>query len=310
MSRTPLFFRSVMTAPQNRAPSPAVGRFRRGLGQPDAQHVLLPVRVDPDRDVGGLVLHHLVVPDLDHDRVQEHHRVDRVQRPGLPGPHLLQHRIGDPRDRLVGQLGAVDLLQVVQDVPHGHAVRVQADDHVVQAAGDPPRALGHQQRLERPGPVPRHRQRHRPDPGLHGLGDGAVAVVPRPAPRPAVVLARSPGARSARPPAPAPAPPAPARRASTPRRSAAAPRPHPWTVPAARPAAGHPSAPAAAPARGPVRARPGRPQEGFPRRDTSSPAIPGIVPLSRTGASSPAFALFTDFTVVLPLSQRVSSPAI
>ena len=139
--------------------------------------MLLPVGVDADREVGGLVLHDLVVPDLDHDRVQEHHRVDRVQRPGLPGADLLQHLVGDPRDRLVGQLGAVDLLQVVQDVPHGHAVRVQADDHVVQAAGDPPGPLGHQQRLERAGPVPRHGQRHRPDPGLHRLGDGAVAVV-------------------------------------------------------------------------------------------------------------------------------------
>jgi hypothetical protein len=36
------------------------------------------------------------------------------------------------------------LLQVVQDVPDGHAVRVQADDHVIQAAGGPPGPLGHQ----------------------------------------------------------------------------------------------------------------------------------------------------------------------
>ena len=40
------------------------------------------------------------------------------------------------------QLGAVDLLQVVQDVPHGHAVRVQADAHVIQATGHPPGPLG------------------------------------------------------------------------------------------------------------------------------------------------------------------------
>jgi hypothetical protein len=35
----------------------------RGLGHPDAQHVLLPVRVDPDGEVGGLVLHGVVVAD-------------------------------------------------------------------------------------------------------------------------------------------------------------------------------------------------------------------------------------------------------
>jgi hypothetical protein len=65
----------------------------------------------------------------------------------------------------VRQLGAVDLLQVVQDVPHGHAVRVQADDHVIQAAGHPPGPLGHQQRTRtsrpcpgaRPGPPARRR---------------------------------------------------------------------------------------------------------------------------------------------------------
>ena len=178
MSRTPRLRRSAMTEPQNRAPSPAVAVSGRGLGQPDAQHVLLAVGVDADRDVGGLVLHDVVVADLDHDRVQEHHRVDRIQRPGLPGPDLLQHRVGDPGDGLGRQLGAVDLLQVVQDVADAHAVRVQADDHVVQAAGDPPGPLGDQQRLERPGPVPRHRQPHRPDPGLHRLGDRPVAGVP------------------------------------------------------------------------------------------------------------------------------------
>ena len=57
-------------------------------------------------------------------------------------------------------------------------MRIQRDDHVVQAAGDPPGPLGHQHRLEAAGPVPRHRQAHRADPGLHRLGDRAIAVVP------------------------------------------------------------------------------------------------------------------------------------
>ena len=80
------------------------------------------------------------------------------------------------------QLGAIHLLKVVQDVAHAHPVRIQRDDHVVQAAGDPPRALRDQQRLEGPGPVPRHLQRDRPDPGLDGLGDAPVPGVPRPVP--------------------------------------------------------------------------------------------------------------------------------
>jgi hypothetical protein len=62
--------------------------------------VLVPVGVDADGQVGGLVLHDLAVADLDDDRVQEHHGVGGIQRPGLPGPGLLQHRLGDPRDGL------------------------------------------------------------------------------------------------------------------------------------------------------------------------------------------------------------------
>jgi hypothetical protein len=55
-------------------------------------------------------------------------------------------------------------------------VRVQADDHVVQAARDPPGPLRDEDRLERPRLVPRHLQGHRPDARLDRLGDRAVAV--------------------------------------------------------------------------------------------------------------------------------------
>jgi hypothetical protein len=61
-------------------------------------------------------------------------------------------------------------------------VGVEADHHVVQAARDAAGPLGDQQRLERPGPVAGHLQRHRADAGLHGLGDRPVAgVAARPA---------------------------------------------------------------------------------------------------------------------------------
>ena len=72
------------------------------------------------------------------------------------------------------QLGAIDLPQVVQDVADAHAVRVETDDHVVQAAGDPPGPFGHQHRLEHSRPVPGHLDRHRPDPGLYLLADRAI----------------------------------------------------------------------------------------------------------------------------------------
>jgi hypothetical protein len=66
---------------------------------------------------------------------------------------------------------------VVQDVADAHPVRVQGDDHVVQAAGDPLGPLGHQPRLEHARPVPGHLDTHRPDPGLHLLADRAIARI-------------------------------------------------------------------------------------------------------------------------------------
>ena len=146
----------------------------------------------------------------------------------------------------------------MQDVPHGHAVRVQADDHVIQAAGDPPGPLGHQQRLEAAGPVPRHRQAHRAHPGLHRLGDGAVAVVPVAAAAAGPVVPLIAQVRGQlrlqrplqhRPDQLAEHRPLPGQPHRPPR---------PSTGPAARPAAGHPSAAAAAPVP-PARQRPPRP---------------------------------------------------
>ncbi len=128
--------------------------------------MFLPIGIDAYRDVGGLVRNRVVVAHLDHDRVQEDDGIDGVERPGLPGLHLLQHTVSDPRDRLVRQFGAIDLPQMVLDVADGHAVRVQTDDHVVQAAGDPPGPLGDQHRGKRARPVPRHIDLDRAHPRL------------------------------------------------------------------------------------------------------------------------------------------------
>jgi hypothetical protein len=84
---------TVHDGPPERGGLAGGGDLQRRLGQPDAQHVLLPVAVDAHGDVGGLV--------ADHDRVQEHRRVHLIQRPVLPGADLLQHAVGDPRDGLV-----------------------------------------------------------------------------------------------------------------------------------------------------------------------------------------------------------------
>lgn len=74
-------------------PGPERGALR-GL-DPDPEYVLDAVQVDTDRDMGGGVADLVVITDLDHQCVQVHDRVDRVQRPRLPGLHLIKDSVGD-----------------------------------------------------------------------------------------------------------------------------------------------------------------------------------------------------------------------
>ena len=92
-SLTPRLRRSVRTLIQNLAPSPPVPAHKPRMS--------FSRQGDPDRRVDGPV-GDLPVADLDDDRVDEHRRVDLVQRPRLPGLHLLDHPVGDPADGLLG----------------------------------------------------------------------------------------------------------------------------------------------------------------------------------------------------------------
>ena len=112
---------------------------------PYARHMLEPVHVDADRDVGGLGRHPAVVAHLDPDGVQAHDRTELVQRPLPPFEHGVAHRVGDVGYRLRAQLRAGRLLKVVLDVAHRHAARVQGYDHLIQSA-QPPGMPGHQPR--------------------------------------------------------------------------------------------------------------------------------------------------------------------
>jgi hypothetical protein len=68
---------------------------------PQAEHVAAAVQVDPDRGVERLVAD-LPVADLHHDRVDEHRRIHRLQRPGRPRRHVLDDPVGDPRHGVRG----------------------------------------------------------------------------------------------------------------------------------------------------------------------------------------------------------------
>jgi hypothetical protein len=87
---------------------PEFARLPDGRSDPQPKHLLDALAVDPDRQVDRPVGHHTIT-DLDHQRVDEHHRIDAVQRPGLPLDQLLDHRVRDPGDQIRGDLHVVDL---------------------------------------------------------------------------------------------------------------------------------------------------------------------------------------------------------
>lgn len=153
-----------------------------GLLDPQAENLLLALRGERQNDVHCLVPHQPVIPDLDPQRVEEHHRVDRVERPVLPGGHLVEHRVGHPRDEIGRHLDLIELAQMPLDLPHRQATRVQRD-HLVIKPVEPRLAFRHDLQLESCVPVARHIDGHRTVFGQHRLRVIAVARIPRPAAR-------------------------------------------------------------------------------------------------------------------------------
>ena len=119
----------------------------------------------------------LALADLHVDRVDEHHRVNRVQRPRLPFRHPVHHPVGNGADRLLRDLGPVNLLQVRRDLPVREAFRGQGNHHVLDP-GKPPLPFRDDLRLEAGIPVPRHAYFHRPGLGEHRLRPVPVPGIP------------------------------------------------------------------------------------------------------------------------------------
>ena len=55
---------------------------------------------DPQREVARAALHAAAVADLEHQRVEEHDRVDVLQRPLLPRAGVVHDRVGDSADQI------------------------------------------------------------------------------------------------------------------------------------------------------------------------------------------------------------------
>jgi hypothetical protein len=140
-------------------PQPVLGTLTVAvLAGPQAQDVPLAIHGHAQGDVDGPV-GDVAVADLDVDGVDEQHRVDRVQRPGLPGGQALQHPVGDGGDGLPRHVGAVDLGQVRLHLPGGQPLGDQRHHQVLHA----PKALlalAHDLWLEGAVAVAGHREFH------------------------------------------------------------------------------------------------------------------------------------------------------
>ena len=169
-SRVPRFLISERTRSQNLAPSPSPCS-----PGPQAQDVPRAVRGDAEGHVDGPV-GDLALADLDVDRIDEDHRVNGIERPGLPFGHPVHDPVGNGADGLLRDLRAVYLGEVRGDLPVGQPFRGQGNDHVLDP-GKPPLPLGDDLRLEAGITVPRHGYLHRPGLGEHRLGAAAIAGI-------------------------------------------------------------------------------------------------------------------------------------
>ena len=145
--------------------------------KPHAEHVALAIDPDRQREIAGTPLDRAAVADLQHQRVQEHDRVDVIQRPRLPRPRVLHHRIGHPRDQVTADPNAVDLLQMRLDIPGRQAPAIEREDLVVEPL-KAPLTLAHDLRLKRPRPIARRVDLNRPLLGQQRLRHRPVPRVP------------------------------------------------------------------------------------------------------------------------------------
>ncbi|MET3299194.1 hypothetical protein ABIE86_000061 [Bradyrhizobium diazoefficiens] len=128
-----------------------------------------------------------LIANLDPERVEEDHRIDRFQRPALPFADLVENRVGDLADQIGGHLGAVELGQMALDLPYRHAPPVETDDLLVEAV-EAGLALRDDHRFERAGAVARHLDLDLAVVRQQRFAACAVAAVARPAARRVALL--------------------------------------------------------------------------------------------------------------------------
>ncbi len=150
--------------------------------EPHAEHLALAVHPDRQRQITSASLHAPAVADLQDHAVQEHHRVDVLERPALPSASVVHDRIGDPANQVTSHFDAVDLGQVRFDIPRRKAPGVEGEDLLVEPLKTPLTLLD-DLRLEATITIPRGVDLHRPVLGHQRLWRTPIASVARAAGR-------------------------------------------------------------------------------------------------------------------------------
>lgn len=153
---------------------PELGAF--GIFDPQTQDVARAIGQHGQGQVDRLVAHQSVFAGHYAQRIEEHHRIHRLERSVLPSAHFGHDLIGDGTDQVGTHVHGVYLAQVCLDLAHGHAACVHRDDPVVKA-GEPALVLADDLRLEGSMTVARHLDAQRSIVGQDGLAAAAVAVI-------------------------------------------------------------------------------------------------------------------------------------
>ena len=153
---------------------PASGSIQKGT----TYHVHLYIKSNTGSNTDGHVhspiFHSPLGAHLHHKRIQIDDRINRIQRPRLPGLDLFDHRIGHVRDQRWRNLHLVHLFKMALDLSRRHPPRVQGENLVIEA-GKPPRSLRHQLRLEARLPISRYFDFYGPKISLQPLAAGTVS---------------------------------------------------------------------------------------------------------------------------------------
>ena len=123
-----------------------------------------------------LVANHPFVSDLDPERIEEDERINRIERPLLPGRHFIEYGIGHRADQIGRDIDAVKIMQMSHDLARAHAARVHRDDLLIEA-GKASLIFGDQLRIEARLPVAGNINHKLAGIGHHRLAAIAVAVV-------------------------------------------------------------------------------------------------------------------------------------